>query len=198
MRSRALTLCLRHALADVLCLFFALPQRIGEEKAPRGLIPLGTPQRVLVGAALPLRATRREDMKFQRLRARLKKSRAHFRAKAFALYICHACWQELRQSINKVYLISLVTLCSVAMPRGFPGGTPGRLFFRHFFATRQRNGIYAGTDPRATKSRSRIVKRRNCSKSHTPTLSVAKYLQSSPVKLLTFPSYCCIMNCRKE
>ena len=25
--------------------------------------------------------------------------------------------------------------------RGFPGGTPGRLFFRHFFATRQRNGI---------------------------------------------------------
>ena len=39
----ALTLCLRHALANVLCLFFALPQRIGEERAPRGspLDPLG-------------------------------------------------------------------------------------------------------------------------------------------------------------
>ena len=33
-----------------LCLFFALPQRIGEEKALRGLIPLRTPEREKVAA----------------------------------------------------------------------------------------------------------------------------------------------------
>ena len=42
LRRRTLTLCLRHARAGNLCLFFALPQRIGEEKASRGK-PLETP-----------------------------------------------------------------------------------------------------------------------------------------------------------
>ena len=64
----ALTLCLRHALADVLCLFFALPQRIGEEKAPRGLIPLGTPQCEKV-AALSLCSSFRKSEHLQLLRA---------------------------------------------------------------------------------------------------------------------------------
>ena len=42
LRRHTLTLCLRHARAGNLCLFFALPQRIGEEKASRGK-PLETP-----------------------------------------------------------------------------------------------------------------------------------------------------------
>ena len=43
-------------------------------------------------------------------------------------------------------------LFSRRMPRGFPGGTPGRLFFRHFFATGQRNGIKANRSARAEGS----------------------------------------------
>ena len=119
---------LRAALCGVKCLFFALPQRIGEEKAPKGLMPFGNPQRVLVGAALSLRAPRREDMKFQRLRMRIKKIRIHFRAKTLASPACHACWQALRQSTTKVHLISLVTLCSVAMPREIQEGTSWHVF----------------------------------------------------------------------
>ena len=102
--------CTACALAESLCLFFALPQRIGEENrfrqaeiasllvgyrkqaniaALRGK-PLRTPRRVFVGAALSLRATRREVFKIQPLRARLKESLAHSRAKAFAFLPCRA------------------------------------------------------------------------------------------------------------
>ena len=41
---------------------------------------LGSLQRVFVGAALSLRATRREVMQFQLLRARVKETRTQFRA----------------------------------------------------------------------------------------------------------------------
>jgi len=68
----------------------SLNKEMAKENQPRGK-PLGTPRRVFVGATLSLRATRREDVKFQRLRARLQKSHAHFRANTFAFYICHAC-----------------------------------------------------------------------------------------------------------
>ena len=55
-------------IGAILCLV----AKNGEEKTLRGK-PLRTPQRVLVGATLPLRATRREGTQLQRLRARLKK-----------------------------------------------------------------------------------------------------------------------------
>ena len=63
------------------CSFFAARQRTNQENAPRDLESLGTLDRVFVGAALPLRATRREDIKFQRLRVRVKKTRTHHRAR---------------------------------------------------------------------------------------------------------------------
>ena len=59
-----------------LCLFFALPQRIGEEKALRGLMPLRTPQREKV-ASLSLCSSFREVEHLQLLRVRLKESRTH-------------------------------------------------------------------------------------------------------------------------
>ena len=65
------------------CSFFAARQRTNQENAPKGLIPFGNPQRVFVGAALSLRATRREDVIFQRLYVRVKETRTHFRAKIF-------------------------------------------------------------------------------------------------------------------
>jgi len=54
-------------------------------------MPLGTPQCVLVGAALSLRATRRKSKQFQRLRLQVKKTCKHgsgtqdAKAKAFAI-----------------------------------------------------------------------------------------------------------------
>jgi hypothetical protein len=57
----------------LLCSFFLIRERTNQESGPRGLIPLGTPQRVLVSATLSLRATRRDATQLQRLRARLKK-----------------------------------------------------------------------------------------------------------------------------
>ena len=68
---RTLTLCLRHALADNRCLFFALPQRIGEEKALKGLMPLRNPQRAN-DAALSLRSCLREVEHIQTLRSHLE------------------------------------------------------------------------------------------------------------------------------
>ena len=58
-----------------LCLFFALPQRIGEEKALRGL-PLRTPRACTVAGEINL-AARRKSRHLQSLRARLKESRTH-------------------------------------------------------------------------------------------------------------------------
>ena len=130
----------RGALCDYATSWHA--PRSGGRKAPRGLIPLGFPRCEKV-ATLPLCSSFRKNIRFQRLRGQVKETCPHCKAKVFAFLACHAWWQALRQSTTKVHLTSLITLCSVAMPRGFPGGTPGRLFFRHFFATRQRNGIKA-------------------------------------------------------
>ena len=63
--------------------------------------------------------------------------------------------------------------------RGFPGGTPGRLFFRHFFATRQRNGILAFTE------RAKL-----CEAGYEVVKTLAKLLKnplSTPCKTKKFP-----------
>ena len=65
-----------------LCLFFALPQRIGEEKALRGL-PLRTPRACAVAGEITL-AARRKSRQLQLLRVRLKKSRTHGSCSDFA------------------------------------------------------------------------------------------------------------------
>ena len=70
--------CTSCAFAENLCLFFALPQRIGEEKALRGPIPLRTPQRTNV-AALSLRSCLREVLHLQILRRCFKEKHRHGR-----------------------------------------------------------------------------------------------------------------------
>jgi hypothetical protein len=60
-----------------------LPQRIGEEKALRGLMPLRTPQREKV-ASLSLCSFFREVEHLQLLRVRLKESRTHGSCSDFA------------------------------------------------------------------------------------------------------------------
>jgi hypothetical protein len=98
------------------CLFAKREHRASHGRkhcGPRGLIPLGTPECEKV-APLSLCSSFRKGKHLQLLRARLKESRAHLRARALAFPACHACWQSLRHSINNVYLISLVPPCSVA------------------------------------------------------------------------------------
>ena len=58
-----------------LCLFFALPQRIGEEKALRGL-PLRTPSACAVAGEINL-AARRKKLHLQLLRLQVKKTCKH-------------------------------------------------------------------------------------------------------------------------
>ena len=67
------------------CSFFVIRQRTNRESGPRRLIPLGTPQRVLVSATLSLRATRRDATQLQRLRARLKKRPRSLQGRRFLL-----------------------------------------------------------------------------------------------------------------
>ena len=69
----------------LLCSFFLIRERTNQESGPRGLIPLGTPQRVLVSATLSLRATRRDATQLQRLRARLKKRPRSLQGRRFLL-----------------------------------------------------------------------------------------------------------------
>ena len=58
-----------------LCLFFALPQRIGEEKALRGL-PLRTPSACAVAGEITL-AARRKSRQLQLLRLQVQKTCKH-------------------------------------------------------------------------------------------------------------------------
>jgi len=88
--------------------------RSGGRRAPKGLEPFGNPQCVFVGATLPLRATRRKSLHLQILRARLKESRAHLKAKALAFSTCRSWWLNWRHSIKSVYVISLVSFCRAA------------------------------------------------------------------------------------
>ena len=127
----------------------------------------------------------RKSERLQRLRARVKKTRTHFRAKAFAFPVGTDVpggpQQRIKAAQNgrsRTYLASEIkpalqdskSSCSLRLPRvlarlgaqhnkstfdlscsalqrgnagEFQEGTSWRLFFRHFFATRQRNGIRA-------------------------------------------------------
>ena len=115
------------------------------------------------------RAARRKSKHLQLLRARLKESHAHesstqasdsksfcqllrtsvelnFKQKRFCILRLPLVMARRRAMYGKLLCLSPLLALKSGNLRGFPGGTPGRLFFRHFFATRQRNGIFAFTE----------------------------------------------------
>ena len=67
----------------------SLNKEMAKENQPRGLIPLGTPEREKV-AALSLCSSFREVLKIQHLRARVKETRTHPRAKLLEFSACRA------------------------------------------------------------------------------------------------------------
>ena len=99
--------------------------RSGGRRAPKGLIPFGNPQCEKV-APLSLCSSFRKMIHLQTLRARVQKTRAHFRARPLALPVCRSCWQNLEHGNSGVY-VYLVLCCVERQCRGFPGGTPGHV-----------------------------------------------------------------------
>jgi hypothetical protein len=89
----------------------------------------------------------------------------------FAFPACRAWWQNLEHSIEILYIISLVSLCSTARKGGSKGESLGALL-GHFLPRSKKWHKSASTDQRAPKVRSMIVKRRSSIKIKLPLLPV--------------------------
>ena len=128
---RAYSFAPRCAGMDAISLSFH--KEMAKEREPRGLIPLGTPQRAN-DVSLPLHSCLREVLKIQLLRLQVKETCKHEsgtdfalaksfsrlplfllktkfqagrEAKAFAISACRAWWQDLEHNIKNLDVISL-------------------------------------------------------------------------------------------